>query len=235
MYDYKPKLSKRLETVVSFVSPCNCAADVGTDHGFVPISLALDNVISHGIAMDINEGPLSKAREHISEFDLGSVIETRNSDGLSGLKSGEADTVIITGMGGELMIRIMDGGRLLWDDVTDWILSPQSKLYEVRTFLCGNGFEICREAMIEEDSKFYTIMDVRRGKSLLFSPWEMMYGPCLIRDKDPVLMRYLEREHDLTSGIINDLKSTDTGRAKERIAELERQLGYIEEAYHEMQ
>ena len=79
------ELSKRLQTIASFVRPGSRIADVGTDHGFLPIYLIEQEIASHGIAMDVRKGPLSRAQEHIAEAGLEEKIETRLGNGLEKL------------------------------------------------------------------------------------------------------------------------------------------------------
>ena len=139
------KLSLRLQTVAGFVRQGSRIADVGTDHGYVPVYLAQTGRIRSAIAMDVGKGPLERAREHIEEYETrspgtGCPIEARLSDGLKELTPEDADTVIIAGMGGELMIRILDQGRHVWDSVKHWILSPQSEQYKVRAYLEMHGY-----------------------------------------------------------------------------------------------
>ena len=83
------QLSKRLSAVAEFVTPGGCLVDVGTDHGYVPIALLEQKKISSAIAMDVNRGPLERAREHIAQYQMGDYIETRLSDGLHALRAGE--------------------------------------------------------------------------------------------------------------------------------------------------
>ena len=116
------KLSRRLEMVISFVEKGSRIADVGTDHGYVTIVLAERGLVDGGVAMDVKEGPLKRAREHIRQHGLDGVIEVRLSDGVKELGDEEADTVIIAGMGGELVIHILEDGRRLWEQVKHWIL-----------------------------------------------------------------------------------------------------------------
>ena len=97
------ELSIRLKTVAEAVTKGNRVADVGTDHGYVPIYLVKNNLSPAGIAMDVNKGPLEKAQEHIREEKLGGKIATRLGNGLAPLEPGETDTVIIAGMGGDLI------------------------------------------------------------------------------------------------------------------------------------
>ena len=105
------ELSRRLRMNASFVTPGNRLADVGTDHGYIPIALRLEGVIPSALAMDINPGPLERAKEHIRQFDLETDIHTRLSDGVQALCPGEADSVLIAGMGGALTIKILEAGK----------------------------------------------------------------------------------------------------------------------------
>lgn len=155
-------LSKRLERVASFVKEGSVVADIGTDHGYIPIYLVKEKRAVSAIAMDVRTGPLSRAKEHIAEYGLTDRISVRLSDGLEKLCPNEADTVVIAGMGGELMIRILRQGRHMWESVRQWVLSPQSELAQVRRFLAQESFLIEKEDMLEEDGKFYVILSVGR-------------------------------------------------------------------------
>lgn len=108
-------LSERMLAVCRLVSPCTCLADIGTDHAYVPIFLVRQGVVRRAIAMDVGRGPLQHAQQDIEAEGLSDRIETRLSDGLRGLKEGEADTILIAGMGGALTIRIMTEGLHLLD------------------------------------------------------------------------------------------------------------------------
>lgn len=105
------QLSERLRAVAALVMSGGTVADIGTDHAYIPIYLIQTDAVSRAIAMDVNPGPLSRAREHIAQYGLESEIETRLSDGLAALRPGEADSVVIAGMGGALMRRILEEGR----------------------------------------------------------------------------------------------------------------------------
>ena len=104
------QLSLRLSAIAGLVTRGNRLVDVGCDHGYLPVSLYLDGKIPGAIAMDVRKGPLSRAQEHISQYGLDAYIETRLSDGLEALKPGEGDTLVIAGMGGPLMERILTDG-----------------------------------------------------------------------------------------------------------------------------
>ena len=105
------ELSTRLKAVADFVTAGYKLADIGTDHAYIPIALMEQNLIPGAIAMDINEGPLQRAGEHIAENRMEKKIEIRLSNGFSALKKGEAESAVIAGMGGGLMIRILTEGE----------------------------------------------------------------------------------------------------------------------------
>ena len=229
------KLSKRLETIASFVCKGSIIADIGTDHGYIPIRLVQDGICPRAYAMDVRKGPLERAAAHVEEYGLSKQIVLRLSDGLQRLEPGEADTVIIAGMGGELICRILEAGDHVRDSVSSWILSPQSELGSVRRYLEQKGFSIRREAMVKEDGKYYTILEAEKGRMSLVKPWYYEYGECLIRERDPVLSEYLEKELASIRAIRSSLEGKETKSAASRRRELEDMEKMIEEAQHEMQ
>ena len=233
------KLSKRLETVASFVPKGSNIADIGTDHGYVPIYLVREGLAEHAVAMDVRKGPLERAKAHVAEAGLENRIDVRLSDGLTGLKPGEADCVVIAGMGGELVIHILEAGRSLWETIGYWVLSPQSELDKVRRFLEKESFSIVRETMMKEDGKYYTVMSVKRGFMEYESQAHYLYGKILIDKKDVILREYLGREMLRIEKILVSLQAkdgiTDTEtRAEARISR-QKELSWIKEAQDEMQ
>lgn len=218
------ELSERLAAVAGFVREGAVVADIGTDHGYVPIYLAETGKSSHVIAMDINQGPLMRASEHIREHDLTNVIETRLSDGLKNLKKGEADTMIAAGMGGGLVIRILEEAPEVVEGIREFILQPQSELPKVRAYLNRNGFRLTAEKMTEEDGKFYPMMKLVHGNEAEYTELELYYGRMLLAEKDPVLYRFLVKEQRRMEEIFQKLKKQSGGNAMLRCKEVEREL-----------
>lgn len=229
------KLSQRLETVAACVPRGSRVADIGTDHGYVPIWLIEQGIAKYAIAMDVRKGPLMRAQEHIVQHKLEDRIETRLSDGLLKLRPGEADTVVIAGMGGELMLRILREGSHVWDSVARFVLSPQSELEIFRRGLESMGFSIEKEIMLREDGKYYTVLVAARGSMHYTEGFRYRYGDCLIREKSPVLLEYLEQERQKLLAIRKRLAAQDSQGARERGLEVEEELGRIKEAYDAMQ
>ncbi len=203
-----------MSAVASMVTPGNILADIGTDHGYVPIALIQKGKIPKAIAMDINVGPLMRANEHIAKCQLEEYIQTRLSDGVEALKVGEADSILIAGMGGDLVIRILQNGTEVCRAAKELILQPQSELKRVREFLRDHNYKIVDEDMILEDGKYYPMMKVIPVEVDVFwkdKPEEIiepcdMYGPLLIKNGNPVLRKFLVKQHNQLNGILEGLK-----------------------------
>ena len=217
----KLRLSERLRTVAQWIHPQNVVADIGTDHGYLPIYIIKSNISSRVIAMDVRREPLRKAQENAFAYGVDKQIELRLSDGLDKLESLEADTVTICGMGGRLMQHILKQGADKIDGKTQLIVSPQSEIKEFRQFLADNGFETIREEMLKEDGQYYFIMECRHtGKWLADRQAEAMpkmmqqtaganlqqevffrYGRMLLTQKNMCLLEYLQREKALVEKV----------------------------------
>lgn len=231
------KLSKRMETIAAFVPEGSRIADIGTDHGYIPIHLVQEGKANHAIAMDVRKGPLKRAQSHIREAGLIDAIEVRLSDGLLKLEKDEADCVVIAGMGGELMIHILEEGRRLWNHIPCWVLSPQSELHKMRRFLIEQAFFIEEETMIKEDGKYYVVMRAVRGSFIDRNDDREIsyrYGKSLLESKNPVLTEYLEKEEEQIKGILNRLSAGESEAAQKRRKELETELSWNKEAQDAM-
>lgn len=217
----KIELSKRLQAVADMVTPGMRLADVGTDHGYIPLYLVQNEIIPSAIAMDINKGPLEKAKEHIEECGLREKIETRLSDGLAKVNSSEVDSMIAAGMGGNLVIHILSAEEETAKGLKELILQPQSEIGKVRLYLLEEGYQIVKEDMIYEDGKYYPMMKVVRGERENYLPEELEYGKLLLKEKHPVLKQFLEWEIALQRDILDNLQKVNSERTRSRCQELE--------------
>ena len=152
------QLSRRLRAAADLVSTGSVLADIGTDHGYIPIALVEEKKIPGAIAMDINKGPLARADEHIRQHGLEHQIETRLSDGLHAMKQGEAQSILIAGMGGLLIVRILTEGKEVLEGCRELILQPQSELRSVRSYLEQEHYRITEERLVLEEGKYYVIL-----------------------------------------------------------------------------
>ena len=226
------ELSKRLNAVASLVTEGASVADIGTDHGYIPIYLIRHGISDRVIAMDINRGPLKRAREHIREEGLAEQIETRLSDGMEALHPGEVEEIITAGMGGGLVIKILTDHPEVTESLTYGILQPQSEIHKVREFLNTQGYRIVEEDMVKEDGKYYPMMKVllEQGEGEMYRKIDYLYGKRLLEKKHPVLYEYLQREYRIKSEIQENLQKQKNERIESRLKELEEELELIREA-----
>ncbi len=151
-------VSKRMIEIAGMVSPGNSVCDIGTDHAYIPIYLVKNKIAPRVIACDLREEPLKMAATHIAEEGVTDRVNLRLCDGLSGLNPGEAETITISGMGGELIISILKNGQKVLESVSELVLSPQTKLAYFREEILKMGLWISQEKMVIEDGKYYFIV-----------------------------------------------------------------------------
>ncbi len=151
------QLKGRLALISQKVPKCNIVCDVGTDHAYVPIYLLKRGICEKAIVTDINKGPIHIAQRNIKEHQLDEFIETRIGDGLEPLKDSEVDGIIIAGMGGKLIERILSNGISKAKRAEFLILQPMNSEEIVTSWLYKNKFEIVDEELVKEDSKIYNI------------------------------------------------------------------------------
>lgn len=226
------QLSNRLLAAAGMVTKGNIVADIGCDHAYTSIYLCQAGIAPKVIAMDVNKGPLVGAKAHVEEAGLTEQIDIRLSDGLQRLVPGESDSVLLCGMGGLLMIKILSDYPEATASLKELILQPQSEVGEVRRYLHKQGYEITKEHMLKEDGKFYVMM--RAVKSELPQAYETecdyIYGKLLLEEKNPVLAEFLDREHRLRADVLEALSGQDTENANARKESLNREFSLIEEA-----
>ena len=222
------QLSLRLSAIAEMVTEGNRLVDVGCDHGYLPVYLILEKKIPRAIAADVGKGPLSRAREHIHQYGLDNYIETRLSDGLKKIGREEGDTLVIAGMGGPLMEKILSEGEETRKGFRELILQPQSDIPHVRKFLFENGYQIVNEEMVLEEGKFYPIMKAVPGNpDREWTKEELEFGRFLLEKRHRVLKQYLEREYRIRNGILERLKDAQgiqTGKRRQEVEEERRQI-----------
>lgn len=253
------KLSDRLMMSAAMVSRGSRIADVGCDHAHTDIWLVKEGIAESAIAMDVGEGPLSHALANIDLYGLSDKISVRLSDGLENLKPGEADTVIIAGMGGTLMTLILDNGFEVLKTLDAVILQPQSDIWMVRRFLREHGFRIMEENMCIEEGKFYNSMkavptggnvsvisDIKiksasgelpyscRGRDYELSDEQLTedeFGRLLLERKDSVLKRLLEIMRKKNTAVLSEITANGGSGTEERRILFEREKVLLERAF----
>lgn len=227
------ELSARLEAVAKMVTKGNRVCDVGCDHGYISIYLVKNNISPYVYAMDVNKGPLERAKDHIQGYGFESRIETILSDGLMTLGDRESDALVCAGMGGKLVIKILTEGMEKVQAMQELILQPQSEIHLVRAFLREQGFYIDREDMVFEDGKYYPMMHVlvHSDKKNEDNPVFDKFGPMLLKEKHPILRKYLAYTKITLDEIEKKLSAEEkTEKIEKRMTELKIQQKEVEDA-----
>lgn len=199
-------LSPRLLAIADCVKEASVLADIGTDHAYIPIYLACENRISHAIAMDIKRGPLLRAQKNIEKFGLIDRIETRLSDGMQALKYGEADTIVIAGMGGTLIADILTAAPDYKNAEVRFVLQPMTAIYELRKYLASSGYRITDERLARENEKIYTIIEAGCGTEKEYGEVFYHIGAKLMQNRDELAPLLIQQKVNEFSKIYDGLK-----------------------------
>lgn len=217
-------ISERLQCILEY-SQAKTVADVGTDHAYIPIELIKTNKAQKAIASDINNGPLDIAKNNICEAGFEDKIETRLGGGLSVLKQGEADLIIIAGMGGELIESIIEADKAVALS-SKLIIQPMNEQYELRKYLMSSGFIIEKEDIAVEGFKVYNIMLVKAGDAVPFERDIYYHLPPYLKENKNYAMLYSKKEREFKRVIDGLEKSKEKdieklNKYKEWLQELE--------------
>lgn len=223
------KLSNRLQAVARQIPAGLRVADVGTDHGYLPVYLVVNDIAPKVIASDRGKRPLDSARQLISLLSLENQIDVRLGDGLSVLQPDEAEVICLAGMGGVAIKEIISAGLPLAQAVKRLVLQPQRNVPAVRRFLVANGFKIVAEDLAEDDGFYYEIIAVEPGLMEL-TEQEADFGPLLLRDGHPLFKDFLIlKETDLTQllAAMADNNSKDSLQRKKQLEEEISRIGKL--------
>ena len=213
------ELSPRLAAIAEQVPQGARLADVGTDHAYLPAWLLLAGRISGAVATDVREGPLQRGRETARLYKVEDRMVFRCCDGLAAVEPQEADTVVIAGMGGELMARIVE--RAPWTRGCTLLLQPMSAQPFLRRWLQAHDYTIRRELLSREGDTLYTTFEVYAGPMAKLTPAELWAGRQTRGEGSPLRLAYLDRLLRQTERAIAGLKRSKRPEDASRLAELE--------------
>ncbi len=213
------ELSKRLKEITLLIDKCNIIADIGTDHGYIPIFSVQEELCTKAIASDINKGPVEKARRNVKGAGLEKVISCRQGPGLSTLGVNEVDAVVIAGMGGNLIRDIILDGVNVVKELKYMILQPTQNPEVLREFLYNSFFSIIKETVIYDEGKFYEIFKVAYcgHKNIEYRQY-MGYelSDILLKSNSPNLKAYLEFKLSSYERILNYIGDGSDAAARRR-------------------
>lgn len=187
------KLSNRLYACAGLVRPGSCAADIGTDHGYLPIYLVTHGICSRVIASDLRPMPLQAAKDNAAQAGVEEKITFCLSDGLRSVPLEGIDTVICAGMGGDTIQSILLGTPEIWRAGVQFILQPQAAVPELRGFLSEHGFRIQREIFAQDGKFIYTVMEVTYGGGAPISEAQRYIPRGTVDRRDPLYQAYMDR------------------------------------------
>ena len=223
----KNPISKRLLACAGLLPACGTVADVGTDHGYLPISLLQNGLCNHVIAADLREKPLAIARQNAERFGTAGQTEFVCCDGLAAIAPGSFDALVCAGMGGDCIAGILDAAPWLCDEAYTLVLQPQSSGNDLRRYLGEHNWRIERELLVKDGRFLYAAMRVKYGGGIPLRAGEQFLSPALKAENSPYIAEYRER-------LIRSLRQTVAGIAKGETEDDKRKLAYYGAALEEL-
>ncbi|WP_099203256.1 tRNA (adenine(22)-N(1))-methyltransferase [Miniphocaeibacter massiliensis] len=219
---------ERLLKIANLIEQNSIVADIGTDHGLIPIFLSENNIAKKIIASDISGKSLSKLVDKIYNNPYMSNIETRVSDGLNEYKLFEADTIIVSGMGGILITKILNDNLEIAKSANNLVLQANNGLYELRKFLHENGFAIIDEDDVIENKKYYQIIKTKVGLEKYEKKEEYYFGRVLIKKKSKNLELYIDKLINDNKKLMKELNILGNKSIKDRITDIKKENLFYE-------
>ena len=191
-------ISNRLKFIIKHIDRCNCIADIGSDHGYIPIYAVKNNLCNKAIASDINKGPVEKAKLNASFDRVSSFVDVRLGSGLKTINAGEANGVIIAGMGGNLIIDILKADIEKVKLLDFIILQPAQNPEVLREYLYNNGYDVLKEDLCFDEGIFYELFKVKKSTESIGKLDKIYYeiSPEYIKGKEKVYYKYLDYKKD---------------------------------------
>lgn len=223
----------RLQRVATHIPKGSILADIGSDHAYLPCYAVNEQLCTTAIAGEVVEGPYQSALKQVRETGLQAKIDVRKGDGLDVLEVDEATAVTIAGMGGTLIASILERGKAQLGKVERLILQPNVGAQNVRVWLMGNGWELTKEEILEEDGKIYEILIAEIGEPL--KPYEVdqakgiQFGPFLIKQQDPIFIKKWTQERQHLVNILAQIEASGNRHVAEKRKEILAQMAVIEE------
>ena len=226
---------RRLEEIINLVEDNSIVADIGTDHGIVPYELIKSNKAKKVIASDISEKSLDKLREKLDYLDEPEKIILNVSDGLDNLNEYQVDTIIISGMGGNLIVDILNKNIDVAKSANCLILGANNSLSVLRKFLRDNSFEIIEEVDLFENDKYYQIIKVKVGKQLFSNDYEYEFGKFLIDNKSENLKQYIKQQIENKKTILSNISEKDSDNVKNAIDNIKIEIKELEKVLNKIE
>ncbi len=223
------KLYPRLAKIAELLPRHQSLADIGTDHAYIPIYALLEGKAAHTIASDINQGPLMRAKANAERCGVSDKVSLRLGAGLTTLEPGDAETIVIAGMGGILIADILENSKAVVRSAKYLILQPMTAVRELREYLCSHDFTVEKEVLCAEEDKIYNIICVKTGGKTDYSPKEMLLGRGLAKASPTLYKRYYAAVERKLKIRLEGLKSSASSENRHLADNVQKELELIQE------
>ncbi|WP_445571923.1 tRNA (adenine(22)-N(1))-methyltransferase [Pseudomonas sp. E102] len=223
-------LSMRLERVAGLVPTGARLADIGSDHGYLPVALIKRGVIAAAVAVEVALTPFRAAERTVRESGLGEWISVRLADGLAAIEPADGITAIsLCGMGGETIRDILDSGKCRLSGRERLILQPNGGEQPLRQWLMDNDYRILCEDVLRENRFYYEIIVAERDGPVMYSAEELYFGPLQMQARSPVFLAKWQRMLRLKHKTLANFAQAQQAVAEEKVQEVARQVRWINE------
>ena len=186
------QLDARLAALAAFVPHGTTVADIGGDHAYLAATLVMEGIAPRAVVGDLSAGACAAARRTVGAQRLTREIDVRQGDGLSVLAPGEAEAIVIAGMGGVLITEILAGAPDVLTHVQTLVLQPMNSAAKLRRWLYGNGWNIVDETLARVGGHIYEIIRAARGSAEQPDEVLLHIGAKLFEKRDPLLREHIE-------------------------------------------
>lgn len=235
------KLSERLQLIADEINKGETMADIGTDHGFLPLYLLESGKCPHVVMADISAGSLQKAEDNCKLLHPERTYDLRLGNGIDVLKDGEVDVVVMAGMGGLLICDILEWNLAKSRSIKRYVLQPRNNVGRLRYWLAANGFTITKESLVREGKFLCEILTVQSGAATeaVSEPYSAAYDypESLLIWRNPLTGEYLEKKLAIEEKIYQNIAvhsktvQTETAACTARINQLKYLLKELNDTF----
>ncbi|MBO8128646.1 MAG: SAM-dependent methyltransferase [Peptococcaceae bacterium] len=223
------ELSPRLLCIAHFVPPGKVVADIGTDHALLPVYLIKTGRVSRVIGVEKAGGPLAAARLAVTSRGFEGFIDVRCGDGLTALKPGEAQVIVLAGMGGHTIKEILAKSPGVRQAAERLVMQPMAQAGALRLWLAGHGWRIVDEELVRDGGRLFQVIVAEPGKQEVDDQLLQEIGPRLVAKKHPLLKEYLAGLLRIYEKILTGLQKSNRPEAREKAGNIQDKMAKLEE------
>ncbi|MHB1393316.1 MAG: tRNA (adenine(22)-N(1))-methyltransferase [Clostridia bacterium] len=219
-------LTPRLKIIADSIQGFETVADIGSDHAYIPIYLVKNGRVKSAIATDINRGPVEISKRGLKSHKVEGLVSVRHGNGLEVISQGEAEVIVIAGMGGILIRDILDKDAKVAESAKLLILQPMRDSDKVRRWLLAHGFDIIDEELVKEQDKIYEVIWANPVVAVKMAEGPMLMGDRIIEKKHPLAAEYINKKVNELEKVVATLEGMDMVSCRERTEECRILLNY---------